>query len=319
MRKPNTTEWIKIGAENELAPNSGELKNFNVTNYLETKDKNYSFRLTITDDATGTSASKVWLVKRLTFELRFNLPDTSRYYINNVIKGTYEAIGDGITKTVHFKFDNLPETTYVHTANQSNSGSYTLPINEMAAVYRHGSHFLDAWMTATINGVEISSEHIYRDYVVIDEAKTIPIIGCSQRKLTVKQYQTESITYTVYKKDINTHNITISIDGGEPRLEPTTSFINQYSFKSSEPGTHYMVITYPGADGQADVVKTIEIEVVSLGYDIEIAEGAVVDFDPAGGSNAGKGIGKDQTKIAWTNGTYSMVASDNFDWVRGGY
>jgi hypothetical protein len=81
-----------------------------------------------------------------------------------------------------------------------------------------------------------------------------------------------------------------------------------------------MKISYPWEESEKyPVEQTIQIRVEELGYPIQIAEGAIIDFDPINGNNNDRIVNKDGTYTIWSDGIHSLKASENFDWANGGY
>ena len=62
----------------------------------------------------------------------------------------------------------------------------------------HGSHLVEVYTTAEINGETIESNHIKKDVIWYDPTNNKPVIGCIQQTLSVQQYDTVNIEYTVY-------------------------------------------------------------------------------------------------------------------------
>lgn len=267
---------------------------FDITNYLKAGEN--TIRLSITD-TMGTIGTKTWTITVVELKVESTFDDTLFY--SGEVTFRYTPYGN-ISKQIVFKLDgkNIGGVT---TSVSGRQMTQTLPAQV------HGSHLLEVYMTAVINGETFQSNSIYRDIIWIDAESTVPVIGCAVTKLSVTQYNTVLIPYVVYDPLHNPATITLAVDDVKTSTLTVGRTEQTWSYKPSVTGEHELTITC------GDTIKTITATVDELGIDVSpVTTNLAIDFNPAGKTNA------DETKL-WTDGTYHLTVSGNFDWSNGGY
>lgn len=282
----------------------------NLTEFIST-GSDQKVTLTISDDI-GTIQQKTWYVSVVDVKLETTFDDTRYYTAGSPATFTYTPKG-AVDKTVHFLLDGEEvDTATSSKAAAGLSASYTVPAHE------HGTHLLEAYMTAEINDNTIESNHIVKDIIWYDVESVVPVIGTVYQDFTARQYETTNIKYTVYDPSTETPSVTLRAtyvnEDGETVETYNSSLVlssntDVWAFKTDVIGEHTLTITC------GETVKTLKATITELGIEVSpTTAGLEFDFNPVGYSN------NDANRI-WSdkNTGVSMTVSDNFDWVNGGY
>ena len=274
---------------------------FDIRPYLTDGTTN-TVRLTI-EDSYGTSRSFSWEVTVTAFGLTWNLADVA-YDGSSAVTARIIPTGTG-DKTVNVTVDG----TSIYSGVISTSGravTVTIPAQS------HGAHTVRAWMTATINGVAVTSDVLTHTGIWTVSGTTTPVIAVEDTAITIPQYATKNIKFMVYDPSNESLAVTRAIDGATDTVVTADRTVQNWSYRPMTTGTHTLTLTAGG------VTATITVTVSALEYDIHEVTGAVVDIDPTGHTNNEAGASNFGYKDG--NGTnHTFTYSSNFDWVNGGF
>ena len=174
-------------------------------------------RLTVMD-STGNNKSRSFTITMVSLYL------TSAFDWTVIQTGavTYAYIPYGsISKTVHFKVDGREIGTAVTTVS-GRQLTYTIPIQT------HGDHTLEVYLTATINGVTVSSDSLFYDVIWISGSNNTPVIAVNDDTESVTQFTTLSLPYMVYTPAGQLSEVSIFV--GEEEVSTVTVDRTQQSF-----------------------------------------------------------------------------------------
>lgn len=276
---------------------------FDMTDYVTTGTQKLT--LTVVDDG-GSVSVKSWTVQVVDVRLESSFSDKITYPAGTTVNFTYTPYG-AVSKTVHFRLDGQDLDPVVTTASGITQ-SYTLPAQE------HGAHLLECWITATVNGMDVTTDHIYKDIIWYDETSNVPVIGCIYRndyygEVVASQYNSTSIPYYVYDPTSVTPTVTRSEDGVVTTTISMSGTSDIWAYKTDVAEVHTLII----ACGETSV--TIVMNIQELDIDVSpVTGGLAFDFNPNGYSNASE-------DRLWVDGStgVTMTVSDDFDWQNGGY
>lgn len=279
------------------------INTFDMTDYVTTGTQKLT--LTVVDDG-GSVSVKSWTVQVVDVRIESSFSDKITYPAGNTVNFTYTPYG-AVSKTVHFRLDGQDLDPVVTTASGITQ-SYTLPAQE------HGAHLLECWITATVNGMDVTTDHIYKDIIWYDETSNVPVIGCIYRndyygEVVASQYNSTSIPYYVYDPTSVTPTVTRSEDGMVTTTISMSGTSDIWAYKTDIAEVHTLII----ACGETSV--TIVMNIQELNIDISpVTGGLAFDFNPNGYSNASE-------DRLWVDGNtgVTMTVSDDFDWQNGGY
>lgn len=280
---------------------------FDVSKYL-TPGTTTNVLLVVTDD-NGSVVTKNWKVQQLELFIRSSFNSKITYPAGEELLFSYEPNG-AVDKTAVFLLDNKELGRIAIGADVSGTEiKYRIPPQT------HGSHLLEFYLEADVNGVTITSAHEFKDLLFFNTANSRPVLGTEWPSTKIMQYSSTNIVYTVYDAATETPTVTIKVDNKEVStvtLKANTEYNNTptgvFSYLGTEVGKHTIQIICK------DAVKTITIDVEDIGISVApVTDGLVFDFNPIGLSN------DDIEKRLWSYNNIHLTVSDNFDWTNGGY
>lgn len=173
---------------------------FNIGKYLVLGDNVLVVQVT---DSYGATRKLTFKINAVSISVTSTFDETKAY--TGAISFPYTPLG-AVEKTIHFIIDGKEIGTYV-TSVSNRQQTYSIPAQS------HGAHTLEVFATATINEVEVESDHIRYDIISIVAGNNTPIIASSFKTTEVEQFGTLQIPYIVYNPAATMSDITLSVNG----------------------------------------------------------------------------------------------------------
>lgn len=222
-------------------------------------------RLTVSD-VYGNSRTISFTISLVALSISasaFEQSNASATYSNAVLF-TYIPVG-AVTKNVTFKLDN----NVIGTQEVTTSGrqqTFTIPAQT------HGSHGLEVYFTAEVNGVTVESNHLYFSLIFVESGNNTPIIASPFNATGATQYYTLSVPYTVYTPNSATSDVSftatvVDSDNHTTTYDLGTRTVNRtqqtFTYTPNDVGTLTLTIT------TGSVSKSFVLTVAELNIDVE--------------------------------------------------
>lgn len=281
-----------------------------ITDYCTTVTTGKVFKLTVYDvDDPSLNKSLSWEVAVINLAASTTLETSSINNVGDSLSVPYTITGN-IAKTVYFKLDDVQINSVNLRANQSNTGPITIPAQTA------GVHRLEIYATATVNGAPLRSNTVKRDLIWYDSSSSNIIISSPYRYrnsndvINLRQYEVVEIPYTVVGGTSSNYSVEYYVDSLDNQVQHvalTNVNSGTWNYRANLQEQHTLYIK------SGSTVIEIHINVEELDVDIaQVTDNLIIDFNPAGITNS-------SNLRNWSNGTYSMSVSNNFDWFSGGY
>lgn len=232
---------------------------FNVGKYLSLGDNTLVIQVT---DSYGASRKLTFKISAVSISVSSTFDDSKIY--SGVISFPYIPQG-AVEKTIHFVVDNKEINTCV-TSVSNRQQTYSIPTQT------HGAHTLEVYATATINEVEVESDHLRFDIISIVQGNNTPIIASSFRAVEVEQFSTLLIPYIVYNPSTTTCDITLSVDGTIISTQSVDRTRQTWSYRTEAPGELQLKIAC------GSVSKTFDLAVMESEIDVHPEDADLVLF-----------------------------------------
>ena len=278
----------------------GITNTFDIGPYLNVGSNNVKISVSVdTGGESPTIATKTWTVNSINMYIVWDYDDTT---INtaDTIAIRWTPYGD-VSKTTYIIIDGDDQNPITSVTTRSGVQQY-VTINKLS----HGSHLVEMYCTATVNGTLITSESVFHDMMFVDADSSVPIISCPVQSATMVQYNTLQIPIAIYTPNSLTSSA-ILMEGATAIATWTDvdRTIHYWNYSPSTAGNKVLTIT------SGSVTKTINITVTELDLDNEEIAGYA--FRMKASDLAGNAALR-----AWTSNGVTVSFSDNFDWNNGG-
>lgn len=248
-------------------------------------------------DTYGNSRHLAFNVTAVSLSLASDFDNTVPY--TGAFNYIYTPTG-AAEKTVHFKIDGseLPTATVTVSGRQQ-----TQPIPAQS----HGSHTLEVWFTAVIDGVEVPSNRLYYELICLENGKNMPIIASDFTGKVAEQYDSIVIPYRVY--DPLSMSVSITLCAPDIADTPLTvgREVQKWSYRPDTAGEQELTIRC------GDTVKTFHLTVTESQIDVEAeTDGLALYLSSYGRSNA------EDNPAQWVSGNVAAIF-EHYNFVSDGW
>lgn len=224
------TVYVAGTQRERITLRSGNTYTIDVTKYIG--EDVTEIRFTI-DNAEGSSRSYVYEVTMVNLMVSSSFDSVTAY--EGVIPFVYTPIGN-IKKTVHIILDGKEihqEETDVNNRQQT----FDIPAQA------HGAHSLEVYLSASVQGSELESNHLNFALVCIEQGNETPIIASTMEHIYMKQYETVSIPFVVYDPLNNPADIALKINDAIVATRKVDRTQQSWVYKAMSQGDATMTIT----------------------------------------------------------------------------
>lgn len=139
------------------------------------------------------------------------------------------------TKKVYFKVDGKTVGTATVTAS-GRQQTFTIPAQS------HGSHSLDVYFEAAVDGETVESNHLYYDLICIEDGNTTPIIASAFRQTEAEQYDTLNIPFSVYVPGSLTADVVLQANGNTVSEQTVDRTVQKWAYRPDDAGALALAI-----------------------------------------------------------------------------
>ena len=224
------TVYVSGLQRERISLRSGNTYTIDVTKYIG--DDVTEIRFTI-DNGEGSSRSYVYEVTTVNLMVSSSFDSVTAY--DGVIPFVYTPIGN-IKKVVHILLDGKEihtEETEVNNRQQS----FEIPAQV------HGAHSLEVYLSASVQGSELESNHLNFALICIEQGNETPIIASTMERIYMKQYETVSIPFVVYDPLNNPADIALKINDSAVSTRKVDRTKQSWVYKAMNQGNATMMIT----------------------------------------------------------------------------
>ena len=279
----------------------------------QARDNSYKIRLEIQADVGAFDylpIAKQWNIKVVEMKLTWNYDETKINKANENITLSWKVSGLDLEKKTYITID---DAYTIESEATTSIDTQTLKINPSQYNLGHGVHTFAMRAGTDLGGTVSMTDSVYKNFIIVEEDNTLPIISIGLFTDSLTQYNTVQIPIILYKSDnINNNAEIILKENGNEKDRWTNianSIINYWSYTPSTSGT----ITLSAQCGSTEVNKIIDI--IKLDIDNKEIEDYAFRFKASdfASNNAIQAWKKDEdTKEPW------ITFSEKFDWINGG-
>ncbi len=307
---PITFTWNSLENDMETGPGVLKITNNGAQKYLAATEQG-----TITMDlapylSTGSNIIKVNVTdtygngRTITFNVTAVALSLASAFDNTVpYTGAFNFIytpTGAATKKVHFLLDGaeLPTATVTASGRQQ---TQAIPAQS------HGSHTLEVYFTAEVDGVEVPSNRLYYDLICLEEGETDPSIAADFYQTEAEQFSSIVIPWRAYVPNSLTADVILAANGvtvSEQTVDRTTQ---TWTYRADSAGPLSLSITC------GSVTKILELTIAESQIDVEAeTQNLALFLSSYGRSN------NEAQPATWVSGDVAATF-ENFNFVSDGW
>ena len=254
-------------------------------------------------DVYGNSRDIVYTITAIELSLSSKFDNTVPY--TGEFSYIYTPVGMA-PKTVHFRLDGEELSTETVTTS-GRQLSKTIPAQ------RHGSHILEVWFVADIEGDTVPSNTLRYDIICLEEGDAEPVVATNMTEATVEQGENVVILYRVYNPTSLTTAVVLS---GPDLTEPIRLTVDRteqsWAYRAGTVGSQRLRITCGSLDRPVGG-KSIYLTVMPSTMKVEAeTENLSLYLTSYGRSN------NEENPAAWSYGDVSANLT-NFNFASDGW
>ena len=292
---PGVMKITNNGTEKHVATvEQGAIDDMDISAYINAGSN--SINITITD-AYGNSRTIAFVITAVALSLTSEFDNTIPY--TGSFNYIYTPTGS-TAKTVHFVLDGaeLP-TVMVTTSGRQQT--------QRIPAQTHGSHTLEVYFDAVIDGQTVQSNKLFYDIICLEEGNTTPVIATDFNGKTAEQYDSIVIPYRVYDPTSMTAAITLSAPDILDKPLTVDRTVQKWTYRADSTGSQTLTITC------GNVIKAIDLTITESAIDVEAeTENLTLYLSSYGRSNS------EDTPGVWQSGDVSAIF-ENYNFVSDGW
>lgn len=208
-------------------------------------------------DSYGNTRNIQFIVKSDALSITSTF-DTSRTYSSAFLFPYILSGGGGSAKTISVRLDG----TLLDSTKAQETG---FPIPALT----HGPHSIEAWFSVAPNGEYIESNHVYYEFIFVEESNNTPIIVSNFAPSdSIKQYDVLNIPYRIYRRNGLTTQVTLKENGTTTAILTVDRTEQVYTYNVRRAGTNTFSINVEGV-----APKTITFNATGIDMSISAVEG----------------------------------------------
>lgn len=260
---------------------------------------------------TGTNTVRIVCVdaydntreRRYTVELVEISLTAPNFSVSSPFSGSFAfpAVPNGsVDKIIHVSIDG----TELDTVPTSVNGSR---VNITIPAQAHGTHSLEAWFIADIDGTMVESNHLYYEFASVVKGNTAKIIWSGTQVTSAKQYANIAIDYYVYDPAAAYSDVELTVNGEVQQSITVDRTMQTWAYRARGAEDLVMVIS------SGTVSKTFNIDIEEADTPIEAATDDLELYLTAQGRS-----NSEANPATWTYEGISATFS-GFNWVTDGW